>query len=100
MVAPAIPNIIRRSFPYANLTDLSFLTVQCEHQPHSSSLSLLLTLQHLIFNSNVECVMCYNVCVYVCVGGRIHLRSDQSHVHYNGGHVGPAVRTRSAQQEG
>lgn len=28
MVAPAIPNIIRRSYPYANLTDLSFLTVR------------------------------------------------------------------------
>ena len=27
MVAPALPNVIRRTYPYANLTDLSFLEV-------------------------------------------------------------------------
>lgn len=31
LIAPPIPNIIRRTFPYANLTDLGFLEVSCLH---------------------------------------------------------------------
>lgn len=79
LVSPPMSGVVRRTFPYATLSDLGFTEVSIPIFP-CYSLRTLLTVR--------------------ATGQGVHRRGDQSHVPAARGMVGPAVRAGPAQRHG